>query len=319
MIAILNINSLCNKIIHRNHDIIGKIISIIENSNKRTNAIKRKLLNILIKHMHICKQKICILGITGSTGAGKSTFISQLSNYICANFYKRIGILTIDPVSPISQGSIMGDLIRMKCIYENKNIYARATKTNISYMSISLLTYDIILVLIAAKFDIIVVETIGTGQTNMDIYSLVDVLCLIMQPIEGDEVQIIKKGILELVNIILINKCDKDTKKLSNKTRNLYLTSLYQSNIKSILNISGLENKGIIKTWTIIKRIYFQSGYEKNISFSMFLKKIVSISLIKEFFSIYKNNIWYKRERNRLLFKRISLSQVITNIKTFIK
>jgi len=222
---IFNINNLYDSVIAGDHKFISQAITLIESKSKRTFIVREKLLDKLI--INICKYKkeSIIVGFTGATGAGKSTFINSLSKYIKESTKENISIISIDPTSSMSQGSLMGDLARMSTLYNHSNIFARASKPQTLHMALPLLMYDIILVLIAASFGIILIETVGTGQADIDIYPLVDVLCFIMQPIEGDEIQTVKKGLLELVHLILINKCDEDTKHLAMKTRMLYMGS----------------------------------------------------------------------------------------------
>lgn len=202
----------------------------------------------------------------------------------------------------------MADILRIRKIF----MFIKSMKTNVSFMSISLLTYDIAILLKSANFKIIIIETIGIGQTDNDIYSIADIICLIIQPIEGDSLQTFKKGILELVDIILINKCDTTTILLSKKMRHIYINCLQLNNVRYVITISGLQKVGIKKMWMVIKQVYTKKIKKYKIFYHL-LKKILSVFLMQIFLRLYKNKIWYKREENLLIQHKKSISQIIFN------
>ena len=316
---IFNIQNLYRQIIKKNHTSIGKAISLIESSKERTDIIKEKLLNKLIININNYGKSSIVVGFTGATGAGKSTFINSLSLYIRKNIEKDIGIITIDPTSSMSQGSLMGDIARMCSLYQDTNIFARASKPQTLQIALPVLIYDIIIVLISACFEVIFVETVGTGQSDIDIYPLVDVLCFVMQPIEGDEIQTIKKGLLELVHIILINKCDDKTKYLAIKTRILYMSSFQYDSSKDVLTVSGLHKKGIAKTWETIRKVYNRKNLSKYDTMGLLFKKNIAIITLHTLFRVGINRLWYKRSAYLFLHKKTSMIKSLNHLKKFLR
>ena len=154
-----------------------------------------------------------VLGLTGAPGAGKSTLVDQL-----ARFYRRgnekekrtVGIIAIDPTSPYTGGAILGDRIRMQEHFSDPGIYIRSMATRGSLGGLARATADVTTVLDASGRDLIMIETVGVGQDEVDIVRLADVTVLILVPGMGDDVQTIKAGIMEIADIFVINKSDRD-------------------------------------------------------------------------------------------------------------
>ena len=153
------------------------------------------------------------LGLTGAPGAGKSTLVDQL-----ARFYRRgddkesrsVGIIAIDPTSPYTGGAILGDRIRMQEHFSDPGIYIRSMATRGSLGGLARATADVATVLDASGRDLIMIETVGVGQDEVDIVRLADVTILILVPGMGDDVQTIKAGIMEIADLFVINKSDRD-------------------------------------------------------------------------------------------------------------
>jgi len=150
-----------------------------------------------------------VLGLTGPPGAGKSTLVDQL-----ARFYRKdnrtVGIIAVDPTSPYTGGAILGDRIRMQEHFADPGIYIRSMATRGSLGGLARTTADVTTVLDASGRDLIMIETVGVGQDEVDIVRLADVTILILVPGMGDDVQTIKAGIMEIADIFVINKSDRD-------------------------------------------------------------------------------------------------------------
>jgi LAO/AO transport system kinase len=150
-----------------------------------------------------------VIGITGSPGAGKSTLTDQIARTLRTEG-QRVGILAVDPTSPFSGGAILGDRIRMQRIAADPGIFIRSMATRGALGGLSRATQDAIDLLDAAGFDTILVETVGVGQDEVDVVSCVQTCCVVLVPGMGDEIQAIKAGIMEVADLFIINKADRE-------------------------------------------------------------------------------------------------------------
>jgi LAO/AO transport system kinase len=180
---------------------LARAISVVENRSPGWS----ELLKALFPH----SGKARVLGLTGPPGAGKSTLVDQL-----ARFYRKhersVGIIAVDPTSPYTGGAILGDRIRMQDHFSDPGIYIRSMATRGSLGGLARTTADVTTVLDASGRDLIMIETVGVGQDEVDIVRLADVTILILVPGMGDDVQTIKAGIMEIADIFVINKSDRD-------------------------------------------------------------------------------------------------------------
>lgn len=163
--------------------------------------------NDLLKSLSI--RKIPVIGITGPPGAGKSTLVNAITEEACKND-KRIAILAIDPTSPFNYGSLLGDRIRMSKHFNHPNVYIRSVATRGSLGGISARTIEMVDVLKSSNFDLIIVETVGVGQSEVEIAGLADKTILVLVPEAGDEIQHIKSGLMEIAQAFVVNKGDRE-------------------------------------------------------------------------------------------------------------
>lgn len=154
-------------------------------------------------------RNIPVIGITGPPGAGKSTLVNAIIEELSQS-NKRIAILAVDPTSPFNYGSVLGDRIRMSTHFNNPNVYIRSIATRGSLGGISAKTIEIVDVLKASNFDLIIVETVGVGQSEIEIAGLADKTVLVLVPEAGDEIQHIKSGLMEVAQAFVINKADRE-------------------------------------------------------------------------------------------------------------
>jgi LAO/AO transport system kinase len=182
---------------------LARAISIVENRAPGWS----ELLKALFPH----SGKARVLGLTGPPGAGKSTLVDQLARFYRKKEDRRtVGIIAVDPTSPYTGGAILGDRIRMQEHFSDPGIYIRSMATRGSLGGLARTTADVTTVLDASGRDLIMVETVGVGQDEVDIVRLADITILILVPGMGDDVQTIKAGIMEIADIFVINKSDRD-------------------------------------------------------------------------------------------------------------
>jgi LAO/AO transport system kinase len=153
--------------------------------------------------------RAAVIGITGSPGAGKSTLTDQVARALRAQGQK-VGILAVDPTSPFSGGAILGDRIRMQRIAADPGIFIRSMATRGALGGLARATQDAIDLLDAAGFDTVLVETVGVGQDEVDVVACVQTCCVVLVPGMGDEIQAIKAGIMEVADLFVINKADRE-------------------------------------------------------------------------------------------------------------
>lgn len=197
------------------------------------------------------------IGITGVPGAGKSTFIEEFGMLLCERGYK-VAVLAIDPSSSISGGSILGDKTRMERLVKNENAYIRPSPSSGTLGGVHRKTRESILACEAAGFDVIIVETVGVGQSEVIVRGMVDFFMLLTITGAGDQLQGMKKGIMELADAIVVNKADGDNKSLAEKTRKEYNQILHflmpatKGWETKAYTCSALYGNGIVNVWNII-------------------------------------------------------------------
>jgi len=153
--------------------------------------------------------KIPLIGITGPPGAGKSTLVNSLAGHL-SSIGQRVAVLAIDPSSPFNMGSLLGDRIRMVPRFNDSNIYIRSMASRGALGGLSEKAIEITDVLRSAPFDVIFVETVGVGQSEIDIVGLADQTVVVLVPESGDEIQHVKSGLMEVATVYVVNKADRD-------------------------------------------------------------------------------------------------------------
>lgn len=179
---------------------IARALTIVENSLHGSEALLRAL---------DVQRSAPIIGITGPPGAGKSTLVNAIAaDYAAAD--KRVAILAVDPTSPFNFGSLLGDRIRMSQQFNNPNVFIRSVATRGALGGISTKTMEMVDVLSASNFDIIIVETVGVGQSELEIAGLAERTLVVLVPESGDEIQNIKSGLMEIAQAFVVNKSDRE-------------------------------------------------------------------------------------------------------------
>ena len=246
--------SLIAGVLGRQRRALAKAITLIESVRPDHQARAQQVLSALLPHTGNAMR----IGISGAPGAGKSTFIEALGLHLIAAG-KRIAILAVDPSSSVSGGSILGDKTRMELLCQREEAFIRPSPSAGSLGGVAEKTREAMLLCEAAGFDVIIVETVGVGQSETAVAGMADVFVLLQLPNAGDDLQAIKKGIVELADLVLINKADLDPK-AATFTRAQWNNALAMLRHPSpqwtppVLTISALNNEGIAAFWQDIER-----------------------------------------------------------------
>jgi LAO/AO transport system kinase len=246
------------------------------------------------------------IGISGVPGAGKSTFIETLGLKFIEKGHK-VAVLAIDPSSPKSGGSILGDKTRMELLSQNKNAFIRPSPTKESLGGVTKSTREAIVLCEAAGHDVILIETVGVGQSEYIASSMVDLFCVLMLPNAGDELQGIKKGIIELADMLIINKSDGTNIAQANIAKNQYENALHIVQrdhfwSQSVHNCSSLEKTGFDDIFDDINKFikesksshYFELNRKEQI------KTWFKQSLERQFFKLLSHNPFVSQKYTEL-------------------
>ena len=231
---------------------LARAITLVES----TTPADRKVANGLIESVLPYSGNSLRLGISGAPGVGKSTFVEALGLCLVEQGH-RVAVLAVDPSSPLSGGSIMGDKTRMAELSKSGQAYIRPSPSAGESGGVANRTREAILLCEAAGFDVVLIETVGVGQIEIEVGSMVDFYLLLMLPAAGDEVQGIKKGIIEVVDAIFINKADGDLAHQAQQTRMHYLQAMQILHDgvdwqHRVLCCSALEGTNISEGWELI-------------------------------------------------------------------
>lgn len=249
----INTDEFLKEILAGNITYLGKAITLIE-SSKNEHRIKAQ--EIINKCMPYSANSVRI-GFTGVPGVGKSTFIEVLGMNLI-NKGKKVAVLAIDPSSERSGGSILGDKTRMEQLSANKNAFIRPSPSAGSLGGVARKTAETIILCEAAGFDTIFVETVGVGQSEVAVHSMVDFFLLLMLAGAGDELQGIKRGIMEMADAVVINKAEGENMPQANRAKAEYKSALHlfpptESGWQpKVITASALTGNGIENVWNII-------------------------------------------------------------------
>jgi LAO/AO transport system kinase len=241
-------------ILNGDRAVMGRAISVIESELPSDGVLAEQMLDGVLPRTGKSRR----IGISGVPGSGKSTFIDALGMYLLQELGEKVAVLSVDPSSPVSGGSILGDKTRMERLSGQSNAFIRPSPARGYLGGVARRTRQCILICEAAGYQNVLVETVGVGQSEIEVSSMTDFFLLLMIPGAGDELQGIKRGIIEMVDGMVINKADGE---------NVFAARLAQTQYESALRMfapnrqgwrarvrtcSALENRGIREVWQMI-------------------------------------------------------------------
>ncbi|MEN2413867.1 methylmalonyl Co-A mutase-associated GTPase MeaB [Flavobacterium mesophilum] len=258
-------SELISGILSGNRTALSRAITLVESTNPEHTEKATEIINGCLAHAN----KSIRIGITGVPGVGKSTFIEAFGTFL-TSISKKVAVLAVDPSSSISHGSILGDKTRMEELVKDENAFIRPSASGDTLGGVARKTRESIILCEAAGFDTIIIETVGVGQSETAVHSMVDFFLLLKISGAGDELQGIKRGIMEMADSIVINKADGDNVKKANQAklefnRALHLFPPKTSNWQpKVTTCSAITKDGISEIWNTISD-YFemtkQSGF----------------------------------------------------------
>ena len=246
---------------------LSQAITLIESNSDRKGE---KAAALIEKCLPLANNSLRI-GITGVPGVGKSTFIEAFGDHLIKNG-KKVAVLAVDPTSSISGGSILGDKTRMETLVNNENAFIRPSPSGDSLGGVAKKTRETIILCEAAGFDTLLIETVGVGQSETTVHSMTDFFLLLKLAGAGDELQGIKRGIMEMADAIVINKADGENLKPARRAKGEFKRALHLYPAKEggwepqVLLCSALEREGISEIWALI--LNFEEKAKSNGRFS---------------------------------------------------
>jgi LAO/AO transport system kinase len=250
-----NINEMTDGILSSNISFVSKAITLVESTKHEHQEQAQQIINVIIKHSGNSFR----LGITGVPGVGKSTFIESFGLEVINRGHK-LAVLAIDPSSQLSKGSILGDKTRMEQLSVHPKAFIRPSPSSGSLGGVARKTKESIIICEAAGYDYIFIETVGVGQSETAVHQLTDFFLLLMLAGAGDELQGIKRGIMEMADGMVITKADGSNTDKAKMARGEYARALHlfpptESNwIPEVLTCSSTENKGIKEVYDMIDK-----------------------------------------------------------------
>lgn len=257
-----------------NRMVLGKAITLVESTLERHQQLAMEVVEKCLPYTNHSFR----LGITGVPGVGKSTFIESLGLHILKQG-KKLAVLAIDPSSNVTGGSILGDKTRMQFLSSQENAFIRPSPAGDSLGGVARKTREVILLCEAAGYDTIFIETVGVGQSETAVHSMTDFFLLLLLPGGGDELQGIKRGIVEMADLIVVNKADtnpvlaKQAKRAYRNAVHLFPPKESQWTVKTLL-CSALQHDGIKQIWNTVED--YHSFVQRNSYFDIKRKQQAS-------------------------------------------
>ncbi len=251
----LSADDYADGVLKNDRTLLARTITLIESNSQAHHQLSQEVLKkVLSKTGNSIR-----IGITGVPGAGKSTFIETLGLYLIKHGHK-VAVLAVDPSSTVTKGSILGDKTRMENLSKEPNAFIRPSPSSGTLGGVTRKSRETILVCEAAGYNVVLIETVGVGQSEVTVRSMVDLFLLLQIAGAGDELQGIKKGVIELADALLVNKADGDNEKKAEMAKSEYSNALHylQPATKgwqtNAYTCSALTGKGIPELWDLIQK-----------------------------------------------------------------
>lgn len=248
----MNMQTLANRIVAGDRRALSRAITLVESSREdhREQALE------LSEHLRHSPKHAIRIGLSGTPGVGKSTFIESFGMHLTA-LDLRVAVIAVDPSSVRSGGSILGDKTRMERLSRNKNAFIRPSPSQSHLGGIARRTREVVNICDAAGFDVILIETVGVGQSETIVAQISDLFALLLAPAGGDELQGVKRGIMEMADLILVNKADGDLVSAATRTctdftgaiRLLRKRPQDPDEYPKVLKVSAVQESGLVDAW----------------------------------------------------------------------
>ena len=300
----LTIDEIVQGVLKGNKSILSQAITLVESTNpahlEKANAVIAQCLPHADKSVRI--------GITGVPGVGKSTFIEAFGKHL-TSLGRKVAVLAVDPSSSVSHGSILGDKTRMEELVKDENAYIRPSASGDTLGGVARKTREAIILCEACGFDTIIIETVGVGQSETAVHSMVDFFLLLQIAGAGDELQGIKRGIMEMADLIVINKADGDNIKRARLAKTEFNRALHLFPAKAsgwqptVTTCSAITHEGIAEVWETISGYFDMAkesgffGIRRSEQNSYWLTETVNEQLLGRFYN--DPNIASLLEENR--------------------
>ena len=274
----MNIDRLTDGILKGDYRSIARSISLVENSGYES---RKEIISRIYRYGNAK-----IIGITGPPGVGKSTLIGNLAPML--EDHGKVSVLAIDPASPFSGGAILGNRIRMQAALTRRGIYMRSVSNRLYNGGLSEYTWDITKILEASGSDFVILETVGSGQADVDIMNIADITCVILAPGLGDEIQAIKSGMMEIGDIFVINKTDREGSYLAIKDirESLNMSNKLSTPVIGLNSITGENYDEFVANILKLDKKNFREKYYRKL-------KMVVMETIYNKYSKYIDSIEY--------------------------
>lgn len=276
-----------------NRMVLSRAITLVESNAAAHFAMAQQVIQKLLPHTG----KSARVGITGVPGAGKSTFIEALGTKLCKEGHK-VAVLAVDPSSTVTKGSILGDKTRMEQLARQPNAFIRPSPSGGTLGGLTRKSRETLLLCEAAGYDTILVETVGVGQSETTVRSMVDFFLLVVLTGAGDELQGMKKGVMELADAIVVNKADGDNKQKAKVTRAEYERILYfirqatEHWTTHAYTCSAYTGEGIMPLWTDVIEKFMKQGWENGVLAER--RKQQTLSWVYSMVEEHLHNLFYR-------------------------